>query len=62
MKIVLTSRLTNEFKFRYQIPLRNISQSCKCQQNETLSLLHALRALYFLGGGELVDTPKKHSA
>ena len=44
MKIVLTSLLMNELKFRFQIPLINKSSFCKWQQKETSSLLHALRA------------------
>ena len=44
----LTSLLLNELKFRFQIPLINISQFCKCQQQETSSLLHAMRAVYYV--------------
>ena len=39
MKIVLTSLVMNELKFRFQIPLINKSQFCKCQQKETSWLL-----------------------
>ena len=40
------SLLINELKSHFQVSLINIYKFCMCQQKETSSLLHALRAVY----------------